>query len=63
MPGFTQQAESYTTPTPIGKARQGWCPDQYPDINSHSPSSSSSSWLKKKSFAFTNDLLGNDQTL
>jgi len=32
MPGLTQQAESYKTPTPVGKAGRAWCPDQYPDI-------------------------------
>ena len=32
MLGLTQQAESYTTPTPVGKARRAWCPDQYPDF-------------------------------
>jgi len=31
MPGLTQQAESHTTPTPVGKAGRAWCPDQYPD--------------------------------
>jgi len=31
MPGLTQQAESYTTPTPVGKAGRARCPDQYPD--------------------------------
>ena len=32
MPGLTQQAESYKTPTPVGKAGRAWCPDQYPDF-------------------------------
>ena len=32
MPGLTQQAESYKTPTPVGKAGRARCPDQYPDI-------------------------------
>ena len=35
MPGLTQQAESYTTPTPVGKAGRAWCPDQYPDNTIH----------------------------
>ncbi len=32
MPSLTQQAESYTTPTPVGKAGRVWSLDQYPDI-------------------------------